>query len=385
MFKSYKKFVIYSLLIPLPFILFLGVLLYVYDPLQLYHEPWFRKKTYHDNLTISAKGIVDYNLFDSLILGSSMLQNTSSSEASSKLGGQFINLSIGGSTFNQRKIILDYILKNKQIKRIIYSLDGYNINLKMQSRMTNDFNFLYDNSNLNDFKIYINTRFILCALTFSLKSKCIGKSSDMENFVKWGYKNDQRELFGGLHKWFNGIQHRHIREALVGIIKSDFDKTVFYKKDHVTLSYNFRYFHDNLVDVVRVYPNVEFNFIIPTYSRAFYKMRGYSNYFKQNSKLYLYNYINTIKWFIATTHKYPNVKIYGFDNLDYADNLSNYNDPVHYDIDMNSMQLDAIKNQTNILTPENMDEYFKIMEEKIKNYDLNPLIEQIKASGILDK
>ncbi|MCV3383249.1 hypothetical protein L8T82_05185 [Campylobacter sp. IFREMER_LSEM_CL292] len=44
MFKSYKKFVIYSLLIPLPFILFLGILLYVYDPLQLYHEPWFRKK-----------------------------------------------------------------------------------------------------------------------------------------------------------------------------------------------------------------------------------------------------------------------------------------------------------------------------------------------------
>ncbi|EGK8077032.1 hypothetical protein IO383_001495, partial [Campylobacter lari] len=82
---------------------------------------------------------------------------------------------------------------------------------------------------------------------------------------------------------------------------------------------------------------------------------------------------------------YPNVKIYGFDNLNYADNTMNYMDLVHYNIDMNSMQLDAIKNQTNILTPENMDEYFKIMEEKIKNYDLNPLIEQIKASGILDK
>ncbi|CAG9959970.1 hypothetical protein L8T84_03380 [Campylobacter lari] len=111
MFKSYKKFVIYSLLIPLPFILFLGVLLYVYDPLQLYHEPWFRKKTYCNDLTIGSKGIIDHNKFDSIIFGTSMLQNTSSFEASSKLGGQFINLSIGGSTFEQRRIILDYILK----------------------------------------------------------------------------------------------------------------------------------------------------------------------------------------------------------------------------------------------------------------------------------
>ncbi|EAJ5682006.1 hypothetical protein BXA13_06775 [Campylobacter lari] len=92
-----------------------------------------------------------------------------------------------------------------------------------------------------------------------------------------------------------------------------------------------------------------------------------------------------IIYLVDESQKYSNVKIYGFDDLDYADDIANYKDLTHYNIDMNEMQLDAIKNQTNILTPENMDEYFKIMEEKIKNYDLNPLIEQIKASGVLDK
>ncbi|CAM4085776.1 hypothetical protein [Campylobacter armoricus] len=92
-----------------------------------------------------------------------------------------------------------------------------------------------------------------------------------------------------------------------------------------------------------------------------------------------------IKYIIQKSKTFENVKIYGFDDLDYADNIANYKDLNHYNIDMNSMQLDAIKNQTNILTPENMDEYFKIMVEKIKNYDLNPLIKQINTSGVLNK
>ncbi|EGO0810583.1 hypothetical protein ITK70_001555, partial [Campylobacter lari] len=115
MFKSYKKFVIYSLLIPLPFILFLGVLLYVYDPLQLYHEPWFRDKTYHNDMRIQAKGIIDHNDFDSVILGTSMLENTSVKEASYKLGGRFVNLSMAASTFSERFIILRYLIENKNI------------------------------------------------------------------------------------------------------------------------------------------------------------------------------------------------------------------------------------------------------------------------------
>lgn len=85
-----------------------------------------------------------------------------------------------------------------------------------------------------------------------------------------------------------------------------------------------------------------------------------------------------LKWFIKETSQYPNVKIYGFDDLDYVDNIANYKDTSHYNIDMNSMQLDAIKNNTHILTPQNMDSYFNTMEEKIRNYDLKPFIKKAK-------
>ncbi|MCV3383251.1 hypothetical protein L8T82_05195 [Campylobacter sp. IFREMER_LSEM_CL292] len=157
--------------------------------------------------------------------------------------------------------------------------------------------------------------------------------------------------------------------------------------------YNGNYIHDyssidlnvlkNHIDIyifnyAKMYPNVQFSLILPTYSRVYHKMA-------QVDFQYYQQWVDLVKYIILKSKTLENVKIYGFDDLDYADDIANYKDLNHYNIDMNSMQLDAIKNQTNILTPENMDEYFKIMEEKIKNYDSNPLIEQIKASGILDK
>lgn len=86
-----------------------------------------------------------------------------------------------------------------------------------------------------------------------------------------------------------------------------------------------------------------------------------------------------LKWFVDEVAKYQNATIYGFDDLDYADDLANYCDDIHYNLDMNSLQLDAIANGTHILTPQNIDTYLATMESKIKNYDITPLIAEIKA------
>ncbi|EAK0439245.1 hypothetical protein L8T67_04230 [Campylobacter lari] len=366
MFKSYKKFVIYSLLIPLPFILFLGVLLYVYDPLQLYHEPWFRDKTYHSDMRIQAKGIIDHNDFDSVILGTSMLENTSAKEASSKLGGRFVNLSMAASTFSERFIILRYLIENKNIKNVIYSLDGFTlVNGDRIQPNIEGFYFLYDQNKFNDFKIYLNQHFILCALVFSQEEQCVGRKIKLDDLLHWKKTTNTLNTLL-LHNKGNIF----------------FEKTNSFRK----LNYidNKQYIDIFLLKILQQ-KNINFHLIIPTQPRVFYKLKKYRDYFDYSPENYFFSFYKNVQFIVQQIQNYPNVKIYGFDNLNYADNTMNYMDLVHYNIDMNSMQLDAIKNQTNILTPENMDEYFKIMEEKIKNYDLNPLIEQIKASGILDK
>ena len=110
--------------LPLCFLV-LCALLWLYDPLQVWHKPYFRDISFFRDIRIQAKGIIKNYDFDSFILGTSMMENTLSKEAEQKLGGKWTNISIGGFRFNERAIILKYMLTHTKPKNIIYSLDGY--------------------------------------------------------------------------------------------------------------------------------------------------------------------------------------------------------------------------------------------------------------------
>ncbi|WP_300673607.1 hypothetical protein [Helicobacter sp. UBA3407] len=116
-----KKFCIISLAIPLFVGLFLVLILYFYDPFLLYHKPYFREETYSDDIRMQAKGIIKHYNFDSYILGTSMLANTSAKEAKEKLGGEWVNISMSGSTFRERATAMRYLFGIKQPKQILYS------------------------------------------------------------------------------------------------------------------------------------------------------------------------------------------------------------------------------------------------------------------------
>lgn len=130
---------------------------------------------------------------------------------------------------------------------------------------------------------------------------------------------------------------------------------------------------------VKSNPHTNFHFIYPAHSRLFYLFPSKIWTKNRSPQQLLQDLQYMLKWFVEESAKYPNVKVYGFDDLDYADNLANYCDDTHYNVDMNSMQLDAIANGTHILTTQNIDSYLSTMESKIKNYDISSLIEQIKA------
>ena len=106
-------------------------------------------------------------------------------------------------------------------------------------------------------------------------------------------------------------------------------------------------------------------------------MQNIKEVYSDNSK-YFYTWEKSLRYFITQSSNYKNVKVYGFDDLDYADDIANYKDLPHYNKDLNSIQLDAIKNQTNILTPQNIDQYLATMEQKIKSYDIKPFIKALE-------
>ena len=352
--------------LPLCFLV-LCALLWLYDPLQVWHKPYFRDISFFRDIRIQAKGIIKNYDFDSFILGTSMMENTLSKEAEQKLGGKWTNISIGGFRFNERAIILKYMLTHTKPKNIIYSLDGYWV--ANRTNDTKNFAFLYDDNELNDFKIYLNEKFVLCAIRFSKSSYCVG-SKDLDNFISWLWikDNGNNARFGGMQKWLENRENEQITNTIKEL-SNMVEPTPYNPKPFSnSIKTHQKYITNNLLIFARQNPNTQFSIIIPTYSRLFYRL---------NDKIYPQAKV-ILKWLANETANLPNMKIYAFDDLNYADEIANYKDLTHYNVDMNSMQIDAIANGTHILTPENIDEYLQTMENKIKAYDLAPLIQEIK-------
>ena len=84
----------------------------ILDPYSLFHEKWFHKGEFYSNMRVQAHGLINFTDFDGIIMGTSMLENTSSYEASKKLNNHFINLSVSGGRYFEKFTILNYALKH---------------------------------------------------------------------------------------------------------------------------------------------------------------------------------------------------------------------------------------------------------------------------------
>lgn len=361
---SPKQFIFGVCLIPLPVVVVLFGILWLYDPLQLFHKPIFRETTFFGDMRLAARGIIRYYDFDSVILGTSMLENTSAKEAGEKLGGKWVNLSLINSSYDERAVVLEYLFGYKKPQKIIYSLESFTIaSIKDSSR----FDYLYDENPLDDFKVYLNDKFILCALAWRESKDCTGR--DLEELLKWSNHEDLKILFGGFEKWL-----KYGKKETIAMLKNIKDIPFVVKKDNFDLEKQRSYIQTYVLDFVAENPKTQFFFIVPTYSRLSYRI-GSGDF---DNKVF-YNRALNLKWFVQELEKYPNAKIYGFDTLDYADDIANYRDFTHYNVDMNSLHLDSIKQGKHILDSNNIDSYLKAMEDKIKNYDLKPFIEKAKT------
>ncbi|TQR31274.1 hypothetical protein DMB92_06165 [Campylobacter sp. MIT 99-7217] len=358
----YKKFVFGVLFLNFTVLAPFIVLLWVYDPAMFFHKPFFRALSFKERL--HERYIIDHYDFDSLILGTSMLQNTDPKEAEAKLGGKWVNLSINGAHFSDRNVIFNYALKHKNIQRVLSSLDAFALIDPLEASLSSQiFGSFKDNM-----AFYLHKHFIFCALIYSTEEKCVGKTKRrIENFNNWieGFE-DNAIRFGGLENWFKGKYPSKDDIELLKNANDDFKNQV--RKFDLKKQEDF--INKELFSYIKAYPHIQFELIVPSYHKAFYKATKLENH--------LAKYQQMIKFIVNETSKYQNAKVYGFDDLAYGDDIRNYKDLGHYNVDMNSMQLEAIRDQKHILTPQNIDEYLAKFEEKVINYDLKPLKEIIK-------
>jgi len=354
-------------------VLFFSIL-FIYDPLKIFHKPWMNKEYLQPNMREQAAGIINNWEYDSVILGTSILECTSSKEASNKLGGNFINISLAGSYFFERAIVLKYLLKKKPIKKILYSLDNNGLIDTGKSNGTfkiDSWAYLYDDNPLNDFKVYINNKYLKCLFSLSSKRNCIGRKVNFDRPNSWHESPDQAIRFGGLDNWFKAKENPQIKHAFSMIL----DSIQNIKKGKINFDNNLalnikaikKYIDENLITYIKQYPDTEFILILPPYSRIKFAIDA------QYNKSSFEKYKASVKYLVSKSNKFSNLSIYGWGNYSFVDNIANYKDPQHYEYKINSWMLDAISRKEGLLTSTNIDVYLDIFSHKSLNYDLYDL------------
>ena len=379
MLKNFKKSIkiYFFIVLIIPSLLFSYI--YYYDPMQIFHKSYIQNDLHlHDNMRQQSAGIINNFEFDSIILGTSMLENTSSFEASEILGGNFVNISISGSDFYERKFVLSHALKKKDIKYVIYSIDvdSYNLRKGHENYSIDTFDYLYDENLFNDFNVYLNEKFFKCILTFSKDKSCIGNKKTLEYPNNWFTNKVYSDRFGGLDNWFKAKNDKRIKDVFSSIVsvsqrikkgeKIPLDGIEENIKKHED------YLNEYLLDNVKKYKNTKFIFVFPPYSRMHYAQ------WKQYNQPKYEIHKAIIKYLVQQSFIHKNLEIYGYEDKDFLDDISNYKDLSHYHQSINSMMLQSFKNKTELVTIENIDNYIKVAEKKAQNYNVSEIADKIE-------
>ena len=328
-------------------------------------------------MRLQAAGLINNYEFDSIILGTSILENTSSSEASKLLDGKFINLSLSGSDFYERSFILKHSLKNKKIKNVLYSLDYSGLVLAREGKSDYDaknFDYLYDNSRINDFLVYMNLKPIKCIFSLDIEP-CIGNKINFDMPNEWFSNKNHSDKFGGIDNWFKFKKSKQIKNVFESILNATKEEKINFKIDDNILNESLQikeYIDNYLLEIIIKNPSTAFYLVLPPYSRI--KNAITVNHEKKN----FYLLSESIKYIINKMKSYENVKIYAWGNEDFVENIALYKDLIHYHPKVNSLMLEWISKDKGLITEKNIEKYFYEFEKKSLSYNLKDVSNKIK-------
>lgn len=372
--QKYSKISLIAFLLPTVIILlYSSIALYIHDPLMIWHKPFFRKNLTYSTMRESAISYIrDYD-FDSAIFGSSYSENTSSKSASDILNGKFFNLSMSGSTNYEKNLLMNYLLKHKKIKQILYLSDIAYFTLRTDSvnYSASNYDFLYNDDKIDDYKIYLNYKYLPCSLIFSNSENCIGSPKDIDKPYAWEKRKIHYERFGGFDVWLKHKDNDQLKQDFERWLKLP-DKISDIQLDEDYKNGLKKYLEDYLFSTVRLHPETKFYIIISPVSdiELSARLRDTENYYYKKYNLYL-KYL--------TEENLKNLEVYAFDDMNEIGKIENYKDATHYKTDINNFILTSVAKKKHLITDKNVDEYLDKVYQKAVKFDFKGYIEKIRA------
>lgn len=350
--KKYFKMII---LFTICFFILIGGTVVIIDPYFHYHKS-LKFLSYHlGNQRYINDGIGRYFEYNSIITGTSMIENFKSSLFDKLFNSNSIKVPFSGGSYKELNDNLERTLKRK--KDIKYVLRGLDYNQIIQDSEYMKYDnlpiYLYDNNPLNDYKYLFNKEVIIKGIggvvVYTLLEK---NTTTFDEYSKWNNKyqvGKENVLRNYKRNEKENIKEEKLEKKDIEIIDKNIEK--------------------NVISLIKKYPNTKFIYFITPYSIVYWDQ------LKQEGKIE--KQIMAEKYMIEKILKYPNVELYSFfNNYEMICDLDNYKDPGHYMGKINDQILYWISKKEHQLTKENYEEYIRKNLEFFKNYDYDSIFEQ---------
>lgn len=351
--------------------------LYAYDPLALFHKPWGRPDTVHENMRLQAAGIIRHGDFDSAILGTSILENTSAREASELLGGRFVNISISAGDFFERGLILRDLLAHRPVREMIYSLDFIYLNQRKGYWYypLPTYDFLYDRNPLNDIRAYLNGHFLGCLLRWSGHPDCVGRRVDLDRPNAWMGNPDEVRRFGGLDAWCRAHDSAQIRDVYAKLSEATqaIRTGALQPPDPAQKALAIDYIEQNLTSVIKEYPKTQFYLVFPPYSRAKFAI------WHQSRPGDAATHLAVVRYLAELASRLPNLQVIGFEDQDFPDDIARYKDIDHFDPGISSLITRSIAQGSHRITAANVEHYLAEATRRAAAFRLDDMTERLAA------
>lgn len=301
-------------------LLFIILANFIVDPLQHYRMASFYKP-YYKNSRYLNPGLAKTHDYNTVIVGTSMVQNFRPSYIDKLWNVKSIKLPWPGSSSYELGLTLETALRTGKVQRVLFGLDVFSFK-GAAARLSNGPgsipHYLYDDNIFNDLK-YLLSIDTLTSLKYIIKANILGKNKrylEHDNYGYWGHKFEFSKK-AVINNWN----------------RAGFNQE--FSKEDFKASNLINNFEKNLYIYFKKYPSVQFDVFFPPYSIL--------TWVDSEEKGINKDIFDFKRYVVNRSSNLGNVRIFEFQDIEnIITDLDNYKDISHFSPKINDFIIESI-------------------------------------------
>jgi hypothetical protein len=321
------------------------------DPFQQYHlASRFAPRFYFLHHRYINPGLARNQSYDTVVSGSSIMENTRNDFVASACGGSAVNLSMPAMSASEQRLMIETAFSYRRLKRVIAVLDfnefagGVDDRQDVAGPLPR---YLYDRNPFNDLPYLLSADVLAKAWRIVVGDTSERFTSDPNAAWYWGnvVRFGRDQVLRGLDLKNLNARYKQPQRSLPGMRAS---------------------FDHNLLPILKAHPQTEFDLVWPPYSILVWLD------FAQRGQL---DVTFAFKRYVAEVAAgLPNVRVVDLQGeRAITHDLDRYDDIYHFDPGVNEWLIDATCHGRDRVDPGNVGAYERALRRQIADFDLGSL------------